>query len=112
MGMTTGPCSSLIELSSGGGEYKTLRGNKPAVPMRMLTTRLLMNALVSNWRTIMEDKHTYRVPEGFNPNTCMDTVRGLTDAPPAQNRRAGHSADSRARQPGRAHRAHLYTGPE
>ena len=28
----------------------------------------------------MEKKISYRVPEGFNPHTCMDTIRGLTDA--------------------------------
>ena len=28
----------------------------------------------------MEKKISYRVPEGFNPYTCMDTIRGLTDA--------------------------------
>lgn len=28
----------------------------------------------------MNNKDTYRVPEGFDPHTCMDTIRGLTDA--------------------------------
>ena len=29
----------------------------------------------------MDDKHTpYHLPEGFNPYTAMDAIRGLTDA--------------------------------
>ena len=28
----------------------------------------------------MEKKISYRIPEGFNPYTCMDTIRGLVDA--------------------------------
>ncbi|HEX7046079.1 MAG TPA: hypothetical protein VF275_00715 [Gammaproteobacteria bacterium] len=28
----------------------------------------------------MDKENNYRVPEGFHPYICMDTIRGLTDA--------------------------------